>query len=190
MPRTERSKVNIRLIQRAHKSMLICDSCPKPRLALHGWETNAGPRNVSPARWPCRACAGLSYASEGQALHIRRLFPDLKPFSHLMQKPNPGPWEPLAFASPWTAVDAGLVSRSSEMPDEVLEVKNPQKKRQPSQGNKLRHRTLLLLVLFPDRLAHMVRHGVKFAEPAIIRRDQKLPSSLIWLSAVTSEARE
>jgi hypothetical protein len=123
--RGDGSKVSIRLIQRAHKSMLICNSCQKPRLALYGWETNAGPRNVSLAPWLCRACAGLSYASEGQALLIRRLFPDLKPFSQLMQKPNPGPWDPLVFVSPWAAVDIGLVSRSSEMPDENLELKNP-----------------------------------------------------------------
>jgi hypothetical protein len=66
--RGDGSRVSIRLIQRAHKPMLICDSCQKPRLALYGWKTNVGPRDVSLARWPCRACAGLSYASEGQAL--------------------------------------------------------------------------------------------------------------------------
>lgn len=78
--RGDGSRVSIRLIQRAHKPMLICNSCQKPRLALYGWETNVGPRNVSPARWPCRACAGLSYASEGRALLIPPGFPELKPF--------------------------------------------------------------------------------------------------------------
>jgi len=76
--RADGSKVNIRLIQRAHKPMLICGQ--KPRLALYAWETNEGPRNVSPALWPCRVCAGLSYASEGRALLIPPAFPELKPF--------------------------------------------------------------------------------------------------------------
>ena len=40
--RGDGSRVSIRLIQRAHKPMLICDSCQKPRLALYGWKTNVG----------------------------------------------------------------------------------------------------------------------------------------------------
>ena len=109
--RGDGSTVSIRLSQIANKPTLICNSCQKPRVALYGWQTNDGPRNVSPAPWPCRVCAGLSYASEGQALHIRRLLPDLRQCSQLLRKPRPGPWEPLVFASPWAAVDAGLCSQ-------------------------------------------------------------------------------
>ena len=116
--RADESKVSIHLTQMAYKSMLICNSCQKPRCALYGWEINKGLHNVSPAAWPCRVCAGLSYASEGGALIIRRLLPQLRPFSHLLRRPNPGRWEPLVFASPWAALDAGLCSRSSQMPSE------------------------------------------------------------------------
>jgi len=80
----------------ARKNLFYCHGC------------NEVVRNVRPAGWLCRVCAGLSYASEGQALHIRRLLPDLKQFSHLLRKSRPDPWEPLVFASPWAAVDAGL----------------------------------------------------------------------------------
>jgi hypothetical protein len=106
--RGDGSKVNIRLTQKAYKSMLICNSCQKPRCALYGWEINEEARNVSPAGWLCRVCAGLSYASEGGALIIPRLLPQLRPFSHLLRRPNPGRWEPLVFASPWAAAEAGL----------------------------------------------------------------------------------
>ena len=116
--RADGSKVSIRLTQVAYKSMLICNSCQKPRCALYGWEINKGVHNVSPAGWPCRVCAGLSYASEGGALIIRHLLPQLRPVSHLLRRPNPGRWEPLVFASPWAALDAGLCSRSSQMPSE------------------------------------------------------------------------
>jgi len=116
--RADGSKVSIRLTQIAYKSMLICNSCQKPRWALYGWEINEVVRNVSPAAWPCRVCAGLSYESEGGALIIRHLLPQLRPFSHLLRRPNPGRWEPLVFASPWAALDAGLCSRSSQMPSE------------------------------------------------------------------------
>lgn len=109
--RGDGSKVSIRLSQGARGSLLICNSCQKPRRALYGWETNDGPRNASPARWPCRVCAGLSYASEGRGLFIRSLLPELRPFWRLLRKPRPEPWEPLFFASPWAAVDAGLCSR-------------------------------------------------------------------------------
>lgn len=106
------SSVSIRLAQLAYKSMLICNFCQKPRCALYGWQINEPVRNVSPAPWPCRVCAGLSYASEGGALVIRHLLPQLKPFSHLLRRPNPGRWEPLVFVSPWAAVDDGLCRSS------------------------------------------------------------------------------
>jgi hypothetical protein len=122
--RGDGSKVSIRLSQLAHKPMLICNSCQKHRLALYGWKTNKGPRSVSPALWPCRVCAGLSYASEGRALYIRRLFPELKPYWRLMRESRPDPWEPLVFASPLAAADAGLCSRSSEMPSESTHQKH------------------------------------------------------------------
>jgi hypothetical protein len=108
LKRVDGSKVGIRLSQIAYKPMLICNYCQKPRCALYGWEINEVVRNVRLAGWLCRVCAGLSYASEGQALHIRRLLPDLKQFSHLLRKSRPDPWEPLVFASLWAAVDAGL----------------------------------------------------------------------------------
>jgi hypothetical protein len=55
-------KVSIRVSQRSWGSLLICNSCQKPRRALYdGWETNEGPCNVSQALWPCRVCARLSY---------------------------------------------------------------------------------------------------------------------------------
>jgi hypothetical protein len=106
--RPDGSKVSIQLTRMGYKSMLICNSCQKPRCALYGWKSDEGPRNLSPAPWPCRICAGLRYASEGGALIIRHLLPQLRPFSHLLRRPNPGPWEPLVFASPWAAVDSGL----------------------------------------------------------------------------------
>lgn len=92
----------------ADGSKVICNHCQKPRCALYGWEINEVVRNVRPAGWLCRECSGLSYASEGQALHIRCLLPDLKQFSHLLRKSRPDPWQPLVFVSPWAAVDAGL----------------------------------------------------------------------------------
>lgn len=76
--------------------------------ALYGWEIDEMIRDVRPAAWPCRVCAGLSYASEAGALITRRLLPQLKPFSRLLCRPNPGRWEPLVFASPRAALDAGL----------------------------------------------------------------------------------
>jgi hypothetical protein len=108
LKRADGSKVSIRLSQIAYKPMLICYYCQKPRCALYGWEISEVARNVRPAGWLCRVCAGLSFASEGQALHIRRLLPDLKQFSNLLRKSRPDPWEPLVFASPWAAVEAGL----------------------------------------------------------------------------------
>jgi hypothetical protein len=108
LKRADGSKVSIRLTQKAYKPMLICNYCQKPRCALYGWEINKVVQNVRPAGWLCRVCAGLTYSSEGQALHIRRLLPDLKQFSHLLRKSRPDPWEPLVFASPWAAADAGL----------------------------------------------------------------------------------
>ncbi len=111
LKRGDGSKVSIRLSHTANKTMLICNSCQKPRCALYGWEINEGAHNVNPAGWPCKACAGLSYASEGGALLIRRLLPELKRFSYLLRKPNPGRWEPLVFASPLAAVDSGLCSQ-------------------------------------------------------------------------------
>jgi len=121
--RGDGSKQSVRVSQRAYKSMLICNSCQKPHLALYAWETNEGARNVSPAEWPCRVCAGLSYASEGRALLIRRLLPQLKPFWRLLRKPRPEPWEPLVFASPLAALDAGLCSRSSRILSESMHQK-------------------------------------------------------------------
>jgi len=41
--------VGIRLGIGGRGSLLICNSCQRPRCALYGWETNDGPRNVSPA---------------------------------------------------------------------------------------------------------------------------------------------
>lgn len=109
--RGDGSKVRIRLSQTAYKPMLICNSCQKPRLALYAWKTNEGPRNLSPAQWPCKSCAGLSYASEGRALFINPVFPELRPFWKLLRKPRPEPWEPLVFTSPKAAVDAGICSK-------------------------------------------------------------------------------
>ena len=103
-------KVSIRVSQRSWGSLLICNSCQKPRRALYGWKTNEGPRNVSQALWPCRVCAGLSYASEGGALIVRSRCPALRPSSGLWSGPRPRPWEPLVFSSPWAAADAGLCS--------------------------------------------------------------------------------
>jgi hypothetical protein len=117
--RPDGSKVSIRLTQIAYQSMLICNFCQKPRWALYGWQINEVVRSLSPAAWPCRVCAGLSYASEGGALVIRHLLPQLKPFSHLLRRPNPGRWEPLVFASPWAALEAGLCR--SKLSDKNLE---------------------------------------------------------------------
>ena len=114
--RGDGSKVSIQLCQGARGFLLVCNSCQIPRRSLYGWETNDGPRNVSRAPWPCRVCAGLSYASEGGALFIRRLLPELKPFWRLLRKPRPDLWEPLVFTSLKAAVDAGLASRSLDMP--------------------------------------------------------------------------
>jgi hypothetical protein len=100
--------VLISLSQRPKGSFLICNSCQEDRRALYAWKVNQGLHNVSPVGWHCRVCAGLSYASEGGALVIRRLLPQLKPYRKLLRKPRPGPWEPLVFASPWDAMDAGL----------------------------------------------------------------------------------
>jgi hypothetical protein len=88
--------------------VLDLQPCQEDRRALYAWKVNQGLRNVSPVGWHCRVCAGLSYASEGEALVIRRLLPELKPFRKVLRKPRPGPWEPLVFASPWDAMDAGL----------------------------------------------------------------------------------
>ncbi len=47
----------------------LCPYCQKPRRALYGWEP--GGDYTSSARrciWQCRSCAGLRYASEGDAL--------------------------------------------------------------------------------------------------------------------------
>lgn len=104
--RGDGSKVSIRLSKTANKPTLICNSCQKPHIALYAWEINERDRNVSRAEWPCRACAGLSYASEGRALFIPPVFRVLKPFRRLLRRPEP--WEPLVFASPRAAVDAGL----------------------------------------------------------------------------------
>ena len=50
--RWDGSKVSIRVSKRSWGSLLICNSCQKPRRALSGWETNDGPRNVTQALWP------------------------------------------------------------------------------------------------------------------------------------------
>ena len=40
--RADESKVSIHLTQMAYKSMLICNSCQKPRCALYGWKIIKG----------------------------------------------------------------------------------------------------------------------------------------------------
>jgi hypothetical protein len=113
--RGDGNKVSIRLAQIGCGSFLVCNFCQKPRRTLYAWETNEGPRTVIEAGWPCRICAGLSYASEGGTLVIRSRCPALKPLSGL-SGPRPRTWDLFVFTSPKAAVDAGLCSRSSEMP--------------------------------------------------------------------------
>jgi hypothetical protein len=98
----------ISVSHRPRGSFLICNSCQRVRRALYAWKVNQELRNVSRVGWHCRVCAGLSYASEGQALAIRGPLPQLRPYRKVLRRSRPGPWEPLVFTSPWTAMDAGL----------------------------------------------------------------------------------
>src|SRR5215470_2536044 len=66
---------------------LLCPYCQIPRRALYGWQVDHGGRYTTSARscsWQCRACAGLRYAKEGEALVIRG-----GPVSRLLRYPVP-----------------------------------------------------------------------------------------------------
>jgi|HubBroStandDraft_2_1064218.scaffolds.fasta_scaffold105305_2 hypothetical protein len=108
--RYDGTTAGIRSSRDGRGSLLICNFCRKARRVLYGWKTNEELRNVSQALWPCRVCAGLSYASEGGSLIIRSRCYALRPLSGWIPKPRPQPWEPLVFTSPSAAAYASLAT--------------------------------------------------------------------------------
>jgi hypothetical protein len=68
--------------------LLVCWSCEAPKRFLYAWRKAGHGRASINDRWACRACAGLSFASEGQ----------YDPFGE--GYPRPEPWNPYVFASP------------------------------------------------------------------------------------------
>ena len=91
---------------------LVCPFCQRTRGALYGWELNPTRLHAAfIARWQCRECARLRYASEGGALAYRprtglgRLMAALEDFT---RHQRPEPWYPYVFSSPELAAEAGL----------------------------------------------------------------------------------
>ena len=68
--------------------LLLCWRCMEPRRFLYGWEKAGNHRFRFAAGWICRACAGLSFASEGQ----------FDPWG--CGYPRPEPWGP--YVEPWS----------------------------------------------------------------------------------------
>jgi len=99
--------------------LLVCWECRKACRALYGWEARGQYTNsVERRNWQCRACAGLRYSSEGDALLFRgglisRLLGLPVPDS---PSPRPEPWLPYVFASPMDAVAAGFAELGNYVP--------------------------------------------------------------------------
>jgi hypothetical protein len=88
--------------------LVVCPHCYKPKRALYGWEVNrARTHSVFIAQWQCRTCAGLRYASEGEALCIRSRTALGRRFG-VMRSDRPELWYPYAFADPSQAAEAGF----------------------------------------------------------------------------------
>lgn len=96
--------------------LLVCPYCQIPRRALYGWEPG-GQYTTSAQRsqWKCRSCAGLHYASEGEALVLRArgvLSRMIDAAYGPCRSERPEPWLPYVFASPTDAVAAGFTRLS------------------------------------------------------------------------------
>jgi hypothetical protein len=109
------TRSNIRVIERplprhgGKDLLLVCYHCQRPRRALYGREAIKGARYIKSADWLCRACASLSYASEGGALIYRTRWAPARKLSGLGLWMRPEPWEPLVFTSPVQALECCLV---------------------------------------------------------------------------------
>jgi hypothetical protein len=112
--------------------LLVCTDCHRPRRYLYAWTNWKG--HVRPVRWPCRRCAGLRYASEGEALTHRsrslwgRLLGDWR-------EERPGPWNPYVMTLSNAAAELGRslkivggLSETQGHPKRKLE--NPERKKQ------------------------------------------------------------
>jgi hypothetical protein len=94
--------------------LLRCWQCQRPSRALYGWRVGNDGRyyRAELADWQCRRCAGLSYASEGDALlyHrssvVSRIF--RLPYAAVSSS-RPEVWLPYVFSSPEDAAQAGFI---------------------------------------------------------------------------------
>jgi len=97
---------------RGKARLLVCPYCQTPRRALYGWTPGGRFTNsVQRSHWRCHVCAGLRYASEGEALVLRSRWA----FTRLIEQqfgrcrsPRPDPWLPYIFSSPRDAALEGL----------------------------------------------------------------------------------
>ena len=89
--------------------LLVCNRCQRSRRVLYGREAVKHGRYMKPADWLCRACAGLSYASEGSALIYRTRWVPARALSGLRFWTRPEPWEPFIFTSAAEALESGLI---------------------------------------------------------------------------------
>jgi len=93
--------------------LLICPYCNTGRRALYGWQPGGQYTSSSvTCPWQCRSCAGLRYASEGEALVFRSRWA----FARLIEgqfgcrSPRPESWLPCVFTSPEEAASSGLIT--------------------------------------------------------------------------------
>jgi len=86
---------------------VVCPNCRRLRRALYGWEVDCRYTNSARvARWRCRICAGLRYASEGGALVLHpytELGRQIQWIDGPSRSPRPEPWYPYMFADPRNA---------------------------------------------------------------------------------------
>ncbi len=91
---------------------LVCPGCQVPRRHLYGWESGGRySTSVYPSLWQCRKCAGLRYASEGEALVLRSRgarFRALEMQFGTVRSERPEPWYPDVFSSLDDAAAAGI----------------------------------------------------------------------------------
>ena len=84
--------------------LVVCPNCQRLRRALYAWEVDPCYTNSARvARWRCRVCAGLRYASEGGALVLHPctdLGRQIEAFEGVSKSPRPTPWYPYASADP------------------------------------------------------------------------------------------
>ncbi len=97
---------------RGKARLLVCPYCQAPRRGLYGWTPGGRfTSSVQRTHWQCRVCAGLRYASEGEALVLRSRWPFFRVLETAYgrsRSPRPEPWIPYVFSSPRDAAVAGF----------------------------------------------------------------------------------